>query len=309
MNIRLTGIAAILIAPLVITGCASKHTGLDGNETQSQKTHAFPMSERTCLMRAMYFESSRSSRDGMIAVGTVVMNRVNSTAYPKTICGVVGQPKQFAPGVLTREMKEPQSVARAQEAADAVLRGERAKKSKNAMFFHTAGLSFPYKNMHYVQVAGGNAFYEKRKRDGSLQVPVNDAPYDVAFAFAQERSGNAPQFDNPVVVPATSTPSIINEQAPVIVAQAQTIQPETQLVAHNIQNDIASDNNTPNLTVLTPKSKAPIVVQADYSFVPTPIPSPLDHVETGSILVSYAMPSKQKFDEIGAILQQQKRYR
>jgi len=31
----------------------------------------------------------------------------------------------------------------------------------NAQFFHTAGLTFPYNNMHYVLVAGGNAFYEK----------------------------------------------------------------------------------------------------------------------------------------------------
>ncbi|MDD9332229.1 MAG: cell wall hydrolase, partial [Bartonella sp.] len=115
---------------------------------------------------------------------------------PKTICGVVGQHKQFAPGVLTRPMLEKASVARVKEAADAVLRGERDKKSKNAMFFHTAGLSFPYQNMHYVRVAGGNAFYEKRLRNGSLQVPVNDRPYDVAFAFSQERSGNMPNFMN-----------------------------------------------------------------------------------------------------------------
>ncbi len=145
-------------------------------------------------MRAMYFESNRSSREGMIAVGTVVMNRVNSSAYPKTICGVVGQYKQFAPGVLTRPMTESASVGRVKEAADAILRGERDKKLKNAKFFHTAGLSFPYKNMYYVRIAGGNAFYEKRSRDGSLQIPTNDRPYNIAYAFAQERSGNAPSF-------------------------------------------------------------------------------------------------------------------
>ncbi len=30
------------------------------------------------------------------------------------------------------------------------------------MFFHAAGHRFPYDNMQYVLVAGGNAFYEKR---------------------------------------------------------------------------------------------------------------------------------------------------
>ncbi len=32
------------------------------------------------------------------------------------------------------------------------------------MYFHTAGHRFPYTNMHYVAVAGGNAFYEKRDK-------------------------------------------------------------------------------------------------------------------------------------------------
>ncbi|EJF83622.1 cell wall hydrolase [Bartonella rattimassiliensis] len=182
------------IAPLVVVGCAANHLDTRKENNDKTKTVPYPLTERQCLMRAMYFESNRTSREGMIAVGTVVMNRVNSTAFPKTICGVVGQYKQFAPGVLTRPMTERASIARVREAADAVLRGERDKKVKHAKFFHTAGLSFPYRNMHYVHVAGGNAFYEKRSRDGSLQVPTNNRPYDVAYAFAQERSSNAPSF-------------------------------------------------------------------------------------------------------------------
>ncbi|WP_375635967.1 MULTISPECIES: cell wall hydrolase [unclassified Bartonella] len=212
------------VAPLVVVGCASNRLDTGKVNNNKTKTVTYPLTERQCLMRAMYFESNRTSREGMIAVGTVVMNRVNSTAYPKTICGVVGQYKQFAPGVLTRPMTEKASVARVREAADAVLRGERDKKVKHAKFFHTAGLSFPYKNMHYVQVAGGNAFYEKRSRDGELQVPTNNRPYDVAYAFAQERSGHAPSFidegteSRGVKVEKSASPSIE-------VAQSKTAHP------------------------------------------------------------------------------------
>jgi spore germination cell wall hydrolase CwlJ-like protein len=60
--------------------------------------------ERDCMERAMYFESNRSSRDGMIAVGSVVMNRVNSSSYPDRVCGVVAQKNQFAPGIMSRNM-------------------------------------------------------------------------------------------------------------------------------------------------------------------------------------------------------------
>jgi spore germination cell wall hydrolase CwlJ-like protein len=118
------------------------------------------MDDRECLVRAMYFESNRSSDEGLLAVGTVVMNRVASPRYPHTICGVVGQPGQFAQGVLTMPM-QPRERDRVEKIADAILAGARHPGVGNAMFFHTAGLTFPYSNMHYVLVAGGNAFYEK----------------------------------------------------------------------------------------------------------------------------------------------------
>ena len=108
----------------------------------------------------MYFESNRSSDDGLLAVGTVVMNRLESGAYPHTICGVVGQPGQFASGVLESPMTDLERT-HIEQIADAVLAGQRHAGVGRAMFFHTAGISFPYGNMHYVLVAGGNAFYEK----------------------------------------------------------------------------------------------------------------------------------------------------
>lgn len=113
--------------------------------------------ERECLVRAMYFESNRTSHDGSVAVGTVVMNRVNSQRFPSTICGVVGQHKQFAPGVLTRRM-DPKQMKAAVHAADAVLKGHRHRKVGPAMHFHAASYKNPYP-AKYVTVAGGNAFY------------------------------------------------------------------------------------------------------------------------------------------------------
>lgn len=118
-------------------------------------------SEEECMARAMYFESNRSSRDGMVAVGSVVMNRARSGQYPRSICGVVGQKGQFAPGILSRRM-DVESAPHLREAARSVMRGERHPMIGNAMFFHAAGHRFSYDNMHYVLVAGGNAFYERR---------------------------------------------------------------------------------------------------------------------------------------------------
>ena len=144
-------VAALAVAVTSLGGCS--FLGLNFGMAQ--------LSEKECMMRAMYFESNRSSAEGMLAVGTVVMNRVNDPRYPKSVCGVVGQKNQFAQGVLTRKMTDSGAIL-ASQVADQVLRGARHPGVQNAQHFHTAGLRFPYNNMYYVLEAGGNEFYEKR---------------------------------------------------------------------------------------------------------------------------------------------------
>jgi spore germination cell wall hydrolase CwlJ-like protein len=119
------------------------------------------MSPTDCMTRVMYFESNRSSADGMLAVGTVVMNRVVDRHFPHSVCGVIGQPGQFAAGALWLPVHEGRGLSLARQMAARVLRGERHPDVGGAEYFHTAGYTFPYTNMHYVAVAGGNAFYWK----------------------------------------------------------------------------------------------------------------------------------------------------
>lgn len=152
---RLASVSTILF-PFVLAACVG---------TPEIEDVIKPMSygpSQECLARAMYFESNRSSPDGMLAVGTVVMNRVESDRYPGDVCEVVGQPRQFAPGVMTRNMGAGKELA--MQTAAEVLSGKRHGGVENAKFFHTAGLKFPYNNMNYKAIAGGNAFYEKVSR-------------------------------------------------------------------------------------------------------------------------------------------------
>lgn len=151
-------------------------------------------SERECLARAMYFESVRSSDDGMLAVGTVVMNRVESKKYPNTVCGVVGQKNQFAPGVLSRPMTEKKSRERAERVAGQVLAGKRHRGVGKAMFFHTTGRTYRFENMHYVAVEGGNAFYERRPTRSGGYIPrtviAQSGPRDSIAASGRFTSGD-----------------------------------------------------------------------------------------------------------------------
>ncbi|WP_245444888.1 cell wall hydrolase [Pseudaminobacter soli (ex Li et al. 2025)] len=184
-------------------------------------SYGYTTKDRECLARAMFFESNRSSREGLVAVGTVVMNRLQSGEYGDTVCKVVGQRGQFAPGVLSRKMDSkalPDVVA----AADSVLKGERHPAVKSAMFFHTAGLRFPYKNMHYVLQAGGNAFYEKRDRHRMMerQTQVAEAAAPQAETASQIAAAQLPGKEPRLARVAAVVPQSRDEVAGQAIASA-----------------------------------------------------------------------------------------
>src|SRR5690606_755835 len=122
--------AVAVLLSLAVSACTTSTSLLDDVVTSSLQPAIRGAKERECLARAMFFESQRSSREGLVAVGTVVMNRVESEEYPDTVCGVVAQKNQFAPGVMTRKM-DSKALPDVMAAADAVLRGERHPKVQN----------------------------------------------------------------------------------------------------------------------------------------------------------------------------------
>jgi spore germination cell wall hydrolase CwlJ-like protein len=195
------GLLALACVSLVLSGCGI-----------SSKIAGVGMSSRECLARAMYFESNRNSDDGMLGVGTVVMNRYESGKYGKTICQVVGAPRQFAPGVLTRSMTEPKSKARAFKVAGEVLGGKRHPVVGKAEFFHTAGYKPGYNNMRYVSIEGGNAFYVKVKKGedtGDMVRLARNGPSNIDDLIVinsrtvqgQKPIPDLPPMDQPVYAP------------------------------------------------------------------------------------------------------------
>ncbi|WP_457589956.1 cell wall hydrolase [Jiella marina] len=183
------------------------------------------------MTRVMYFESNRSSPEGMLAVGTVVMNRVESKQYPDTVCGVVGQKNQFAPGVLTKRMEK--GVKLASRMASKVLDGGRHRYVREAKFFHTAGMTFPYTNMHYLVEAGGNVFYEKRKNARrSYDPPFRNPPaLDQANRAARAMLSGY----------ATSEPQRLANTSPATARFEQHLSPSTELVSprESVRSDVS----------------------------------------------------------------------
>ncbi len=218
-----------------------------------KEVYSYTNKDRECLKRAMYFESKRTSEKGFIAVGSVIMNRLTSGIYPETICGVVAQKNQFAPGVMTRKMDED-TAPDLNNAADAVLKGARHPDVKNAMFFHTQGYSFPYNNMHYVAAAGGNVFYEKRDEDGNLQTAAPKPANSYILAYASDDPEQNPALSSSVIAEAASAAAAANTQVAMAStpAAAATAAAQTQKTAHSVsEQPAAASTNPPLAPVIT----------------------------------------------------------
>ena len=98
------------------------------------------LTDKELLAALIYCEAGNQSDEGKLAVGAVVINRVNCSAYPDTIRGVIGASGQFSPvasGFLRKVVnanKVPQSCY---DAAEKAMNGE--TPVGGAMHFRRAG--------------------------------------------------------------------------------------------------------------------------------------------------------------------------
>lgn len=104
------------------------------------------------IARVITHESGNQPLEGKIAVGNVILNRVNSPSYPNTVYDVVYQPGQF-PGATGYE-PNAESVLAAKLCLDGAV------TAPGALFFNGAGKDcWAARNKALVATIGGHAFY------------------------------------------------------------------------------------------------------------------------------------------------------
>ena len=129
-----------------------------------------------CLTAAVYYEARGESRQGQAAVAQVVLNRVRSPAFPKTVCGVVYQGAaargcqfSFACDRSVAAHHESGAWDRARSVASSALSGYVMSTVGGATHFHVASLGAIW-NGSMVEVArvGQHVFYGFSGRRGHL---------------------------------------------------------------------------------------------------------------------------------------------
>jgi N-acetylmuramoyl-L-alanine amidase len=120
-----------------------------------------------CLALALYFEARAEGQDGMLAVASVILNRVAHPAFPSSVCAVVTQggeqpPCQFSwwcDGKSDRPT-DAQAWSLAQRLARSVLADPPPDRTGGALFFHNTSIATPWvrKRVRTAQV-GRHVFY------------------------------------------------------------------------------------------------------------------------------------------------------
>ncbi len=108
------------------------------------------------LSRIIYCESGNQPLVGKIAVGNVVMNRVNDSRFPDTLYDVLFQTNQFTPAATGSIYRDPNwdSVV----AAKLVMDGAQVT---DALFFNAAGArTYAARTRTYIATIGDHAFYK-----------------------------------------------------------------------------------------------------------------------------------------------------
>ena len=121
--------------------------------------------EQQCLALNLYWEARGEDRQGMIAVGWVVLNRVRSAHFPATPCEVVFQGGERPPcefswwcdGKSDRP-RDQRSWRRALIAAADLLVNPPPDPTGGALFYHSTTISQPWNRSRTVRI-GRHVFY------------------------------------------------------------------------------------------------------------------------------------------------------
>lgn len=136
-------------------------------------------SDVQCLARNMYFESAGQMEKGMLAVGLVTLNRLESGKFGDTICKVVNQKTiikvgkrwkaicQFSWNCDKRSNKpsDKEAYAKCVLLAKRVLTGKVPDITKHATHFHTKYVKPAWsKSYRLVAIVGDHKFYRPVKK-------------------------------------------------------------------------------------------------------------------------------------------------
>ena len=198
--------------------------------------------ELECLTQAVYFEARGEGASGQAAVAQVVLNRVRSPAFPKTVCGVVFQGAargvgcqfSFACDGSMRRGREYIAWTRAQSVADRALSGTVMAAVGQATHFHTTSVQPSWgPNLLRVAQVGLHVFYRfGRTPSSAFAQTAPEMTAQPVFASTEPnlptelRLASAVVVEAPVDAPAALRGPVELEPAPAVKTPTSQLKPD-----------------------------------------------------------------------------------
>ncbi len=126
-----------------------------------------------CLSEALYFEARGEEVEGIFAVAEVILNRVDSAAYPGTVCGVIyqGTGRQFECQFTyscdgkKEIIRDKQAYDRVSKVARLMLDGAPRRLTQGATHYHTRSVRPSWSRVYPETVRiGYHVFYRQPDR-------------------------------------------------------------------------------------------------------------------------------------------------
>lgn len=126
-----------------------------------------------CLTEALYFEARGESVKGQFAVAEVILNRVDSTRYPNTVCDVIyqGTGRKYACQFTytcdgrPETISEPEAYDQVGKVANLMLEGRDRPLTGGALYYHTTSVRPSWSRKFYkTATIGYHVFYRPNRR-------------------------------------------------------------------------------------------------------------------------------------------------
>lgn len=153
--------------PLLYAG--AEPVQIEGGPEQiylTKATGGYTVNDLDCLAEALYFEARGEGRQGQAAVAEVILNRVKSSRFPNSVCGVINQRSQFSYTIGGRKTIRNRGVyLRVRQVAENALSGGTGNLTGGATYFHTPAVrpAWSRRFQRTVQI-GRHIFYRTGQR-------------------------------------------------------------------------------------------------------------------------------------------------
>ena len=130
----------------------------------------------SCMAEAIYFEARSETKIGQLAVGNIILNRVNHNEYPETVCDVVRQGPTHSSGLpvknrcqfsyycdgLPERYTDTKAYADVLDTVALLHSGVRVENLQDSLFYHATYVSPAWSKVKVrINKIGSHIFYKE----------------------------------------------------------------------------------------------------------------------------------------------------